>query len=464
MVFSSLIFLFAYFAAVLPIYYILPRKLRNLWLFVASLFFYGYGEPIYILLMLGSITVNYAMGLILGKFQNRKKLSKLILVLNVILNLSCLGYFKYSGFLFETVKNIPFFNTVSIPEIVLPIGISFYTFQIMSYIIDVYRGNCNAQKDFIAFGTYVCLFPQLIAGPIVRYTDIELQLKNRKESLDMFEKGCLLFVVGLCKKVLLANTFGVLWSDIKPFTDGGIITAWIGIIAFSLQIYFDFSGYSDMARGLGNMFGFEFLENFNYPYLADSATDFWRRWHISLGSWFREYLYIPLGGNRCGKIRHIFNLALTWLLTGLWHGASWNFVLWGGYFGLLLIIEKYFLLKLLKKLPKFAVHIYSLFFIILGWAIFDFTDMSTLGEFFTRLFTVKYGIISNYASGLILSWLPTLLVGIFACLPIGAKLWHKLDNTKIKPVLTGILTAFALILCTASLVSSSYNPFLYFRF
>lgn len=469
MVFSSLIFLFIYFSIVLLVYYLLPRKVRNLWLFAVSLIFYGYGEPVYVVLMLGSITVNYVMGLIMGSLRQngRKKLNKLILILNVIFNLGCLGYFKYAGFAADILNNFSFLGEVTIPQIALPIGISFYTFQTMSYTIDVYLGKCAPQKDYIAFGTYVCLFPQLIAGPIVRYADIEYQLKNRKESLSLFDRGVRLFVVGLCKKVLLANSLGILWGELKVMPEGGMLSSWFGILAFSLQIYFDFSGYSDMARGLGNMFGFEFVQNFNYPYLSDSVTDFWRRWHISLGSWFREYVYIPLGGNRCGKLRHIFNLAVTWLLTGLWHGASWNFVLWGGYFGLLLILEKLFLSKLLARLPKYLQgikHIYALFFIVLGWAIFDFTDMSAMGEFFTCLFTMTNGFVSGRAVGIMISWLPTMLVSIFACLPVGCRLWHKLDNMKIKPLLDGVLIALGMILSLASLVSSSYNPFLYFRF
>ncbi len=466
MVFSSLMFLFVYFSIVLLVYYAMPRKLRNLWLFIASLLFYGYGEPIYVLLMLASITVNYVMGLLMGRFRikGKLKLNKWLLVLNVALNLGCLGYFKYAGFAADILNNLPFLNGIVSPEIALPIGISFYTFQTMSYTIDVYLGKCAPQKDYIAFGTYVCLFPQLIAGPIVRYVDIEYQLKNRRESLELFDRGVRLFVVGLCKKVLLANALGILWGDLKAMPEGGMLASWFGIIAFTLQIYFDFSGYSDMARGLGNMFGFEFVQNFNYPYLSNSVTDFWRRWHISLGSWFREYVYIPLGGNRCSKPRHIFNLAVTWLLTGLWHGASWNFILWGGYFGLLLILEKLFLSKLLSKLPSVIKHIYALFFIVVGWAIFDFTDMGQMGEFFSCLFTLENGIVTVRALGIILSWLPTVLISIFACLPLGSRLWHKLDDKKIKPVLDAVIIALGMILCIASLVSSSYNPFLYFRF
>ena len=461
MIFSSTVFLFIFLPIVLAVYYISPRKLKNTCLFAASLFFYGYGEPIYLILMLVSITVNYISGLLIGLWKDRLPLKRTALILNVVINLALLGYFKYAGCAAEMISTIPIFANTAIPQIALPIGISFYTFQTMSYTIDVYRGNCEPQKNFIAFGTYVALFPQLIAGPIVRYIDVEYQLKNRKESFDIFEKGVRLFTVGLCKKVLLANALGLLWDE---FSSGaGALGSWVGIIAFTLQIYFDFSGYSDMARGLGNMFGFEFVQNFRYPYLADSITDFWRRWHISLGSWFREYVYIPLGGNRCSKIRHIFNLLVTWLLTGLWHGASMNFVLWGLYFAILLILEKLVLGKILEKTPPVIKHIYALFFIVMGWVIFDFTDMSEMGAFVLRLFGSD-GFATRKVIYSVISWIPTLVIAIVASMPFGSILWQKLENKKAKPIFDAILVGVALTLCTASLISSSYNPFLYFRF
>ena len=463
MVFSSLIFIFAYFAAVLAVYYVLPRGAKNYWLFAVSLFFYGYGEPLYLFLMLASIGVNYVMGLLIDRFSDKKQISKFLLITTVAINLASLGYFKYAAFGVNIYNSLPFLKDAAIPSIVLPIGISFYTFQILSYIVDVYLKKCRAQKDFVAFGTYVCLFPQLIAGPIVRYTDIEYELKHRKESMELFEKGSVLFVVGLCKKVLLANPLGLIWSEIKGVEEGLIINL-IGIIAFSLQIYFDFSGYSDMARGLGNMFGFNFMENFNYPYISKSVTEFWRRWHISLGSWFREYVYIPLGGNRCSVPKNILNLVITWFLTGLWHGASWNFVIWGMYFGLLLILEKFVLNKLLKKLPNWFNHIYALFFIVFGWAIFDFTDMHEMGAFFKNIFSLSGGILNGNQLSYVITVLPTLTVAVAASLPIGKKLYSKLDGYKAKPVIDALLTLAALVLCTASLVNSSYNPLLYFRF
>lgn len=455
--------MFVYFALVVAVYYIIPRKLKNLWLFVVSILFYGFGEPAYVFLMLFAITVNYITGLLFGKWADKQKIKKVILVLNVIFNLGMLGFFKYTGFALGMLNKIPGLE-LTVPEIALPIGISFYTFQTMSYIIDVYWGNCQVQKNYITFGTYVVLFPQLIAGPIVRYIDVEYQLQYRKETPELFAKGVKLFVLGLAKKVLIANQMGLLWTQLKGDAESGIIGSWVGIIAFTLQIYFDFSGYSDMARGLGNFFGFEFVQNFNYPYVSQSITDFWRRWHISLSSWFKEYVYIPLGGNRKGKPRQVFNTMVVWMLTGLWHGASWNFVLWGVYFGVLLIIEKFLLKKILDRLPAVFRHIYALFFIVMGWVIFDFTDMSEMGGFIVRLFTGTYGIVSGDALSLVLSYIPLIIIGIGACLPVWKKLYFRTQDKKWSIALQCVSVVAVLVLATASLVSSSYNPFLYFRF
>ena len=455
--------MFVYFALVVAVYYIIPRKLKNLWLFVVSILFYGFGEPAYVFLMLFAITVNYITGLLFGKLADKQKIKKVILVLNVIFNLGMLGFFKYTGFALGMLNKIPGLE-LTVPEIALPIGISFYTFQTMSYIIDVYWGNCQVQKNYITFGTYVVLFPQLIAGPIVRYIDVEYQLQYRKETPELFAKGVKLFVLGLAKKVLIANQMGLLWTQLKGDAESGIIGSWVGIIAFTLQIYFDFSGYSDMARGLGNFFGFEFVQNFNYPYVSQSITDFWRRWHISLSSWFKEYVYIPLGGNRKGKPRQVFNTMVVWMLTGLWHGASWNFVLWGVYFGVLLIIEKFLLKKILDRLPAVFRHIYALFFIVMGWVIFDFTDMSEMGGFIVRLFTGTYGIVSGDALSLVLSYIPLIIIGIGACLPVWKKLYFRTQDKKWSIALQCVSVVAVLVLATASLVSSSYNPFLYFRF
>ena len=410
--------------------------------------------------MVFSIVSNYVLGILMGKFEKKKKM---ILVIGIIFNLLLLGYFKYAGFLTETLNLL--FKNLAVKTIALPIGISFYTFQIMSYLIDVYRGDCKPQRNIVMFGTYVTMFPQLIAGPIVRYRDIELQLESRTESFEMFGRGVELFTVGLCKNVLLANTFGDLFESLTAIGPAsGVIGHFVAMIAFSLQIYFDFSGYSDMARGLGNMFGFEFVKNFDYPYISKSITEFWRRWHISLGTWFKEYVYIPLGGNRNGIVKQIRNILIVWALTGLWHGASWNFVLWGIYYGILLILEKLFLLKALDKAPAFVGHIYTLALVALGWMLFQFTDVHELGNFFTDLFAFQNFGASADATYQILSHLPLLIIGFVACLPVARNLFEKWKDKKGFIVLESILIICALVLCTSALVTSTYNPFLYFRF
>lgn len=464
MVFSSLVFIFLYLSIVMVLYYICPRPWRNTLLFIVSLIFYGYGEPVFILLMIGSVAMNYVCGLLIGKHRANKGTAKAVLILNVILNLALLGFFKYAAFFVDTLNIIPALAGLQAPLIPLPIGISFYTFQTMSYTIDVYRGECKAQRNFVTLGTYVALFPQLIAGPIVRYVDVENQLTTRRETPAMFTRGVKLFMVGLAKKVLIANPMGALWEILKPADDIGLLGAWAGILAFTLQIYFDFSGYSDMARGLGNMFGFEFLKNFDYPYISKSITEFWRRWHMSLGTWFREYVYIPLGGNRRGKRRQFFNLFAVWFLTGLWHGASWNFVLWGLYFGAILVVEKFLLLPLLKKGPAALSHLYAMFLIVIGWVIFDHTDLAALWQYLGSMFTLANGWISAEAAVYVLSYLPLMVVAALACLPFGKTLFLKATAGKNGWVLETVTVAVVLILCVAALVSDSYNAFLYFRF
>ena len=464
MVFSSLVFMFMFLPVVLAVYYILPRKFRNVFLFIASLFFYGYGEPVYIILMLFSVGANYFFGMGIEKAVNNPKKAKALLIADVIINLSMLGFFKYAGFFVETLRVIPVFEGLEAISVPLPIGISFYTFQIMSYTIDVYRKECKAQKSFVLLGTYISLFPQLIAGPIVRYVDVENQLFHRKETVELFTQGVKLFVLGLFKKVLLANPLGEAWALMKASPDSGVIGAWIGIIAFTLQIYFDFSGYSDMARGLGKMLGFDFVKNFDFPYVAKSITEFWRRWHISLGTWFREYVYIPLGGNRCKKGRMVFNILAVWFLTGLWHGASWNFIIWGVYFGILLLSEKLFLLKILEKLPKALSHIYALFFIVVGWVIFDFTDIQAMAEYLKAMFTLKNGVIGEDALVNFLGYLPVICVGAFASVPASKKLVKKIFSSKAGFIWETIAVCSGVLLSVASLVNSGYNPFLYFRF
>lgn len=465
MVFSSLLFLFLYLPIVLAIYYAVPYKFRNLFLFFANLVFYGWGEPVFVLLMIFSTIVDYTCGYFINKYRTKnKKIAKSFLITSIIVNLSLLGFFKYAGFITDTLNAIPFFSLpqISVP---LPIGISFYTFQTMSYSIDVYRDDAPVQKNIITFGTYVALFPQLIAGPIVRYKDIAYQLNHRKETLSDFTKGVKLFCIGMGKKVLLANQMGLMWDTIRESGElNGWLGSWIGIIGYTFQIYFDFSGYSDMARGLGNMFGFEFLKNFDYPYISKSITEFWRRWHISLGTWFREYVYIPLGGNRKGVFRQIINLLIVWFLTGFWHGASYNFIIWGLFYGVLLIIEKFILKKWLDKSPAFVQHIYSLFFIVFGWVIFYFTDMSQLGEFVVSLFSFGGIVIGESALATAISFLPLLVIAGIASTPLGTKLYSKVKNHKLRVLLETAFCALILTLCTASLVNQSYNPFLYFRF
>ena len=438
MLFSSNTFLFGFLPAVVVLYYLCPRRCRNVLLLVSSLIFYGWGEPKYVLLMLVSILLNYFCGLAAARQQSRQRSTRGVLVLGVVLNLGMLGFFKYGKFFFGS----------AFPDIPLPIGISFYIFQAMSYLIDVCRREVEVQKNVLTFGTYVTLFPQLIAGPIVRYRDVAEMLESRRENLPQFSRGVQRFVVGLSKKVLLANTFGSAWNALQVTT--GTAAAWLGLLCYTLQIYFDFSGYSDMAIGLGQLFGFTFLENFNYPYISASITEFWRRWHISLSTWFKEYVYIPLGGNRKGLARQIFNILVVWLLTGLWHGASWNFVLWGGYYAALLILEKCWLLKAGEKLPLVLRRMLTMVLVMLGWALFYFENLGALGAFLGRLFTAV-------PSAGIAFYLPVTALGCLCATP-------ALKRVKLPDGLRWGLCILLLLLCVASLARQSYNPFIYFRF
>lgn len=367
MVFSSLLFIFIFLPAVLFLYYCAPKRIKNLVLFLTSLVFYAWGEPVYIVIMLLSTVTDYSFGLLLSHSRLNPAQRKWIVVCSVIVNLSLLSYFKYADFLINNVNGL-LGTHIPLTELALPIGISFYTFQSMSYIIDVYRGTAKAQRNWIDFGTFVALFPQLVAGPIVQYNTLAEQLRKRSVNIELFAEGIRRFIIGLAKKVLLANNIGMLWHTVSSSDLGTmpVMTAWLGIIAFAFQIYFDFSGYSDMAIGLGLMFGFRFNENFNKPYIAQSITDFWRRWHISLSSWFRDYVYIPLGGNRRGLGIQLRNILVVWLLTGLWHGANWNFILWGLYFGIILMIEKWWALKLLQRSPRWIRHTYAIVLIYGG--------------------------------------------------------------------------------------------------
>ena len=461
MVFSSHVFLFFFLPITLALYFICPVKLRNTVLLLVSLVFYGWGETAYLLLMVFTIVVNYLCGIWICLLQRNGKRAGCALAAAVIVNMLLLGYFKYAGFLVKSFSTlIPLFGDVKIPEILLPIGISFYIFQSLSYVIDVYRGNAPVQKNLLTFGTYVTLFPQLIAGPIVRYQDVALQLESRREKLEKFASGVLLFICGLSKKVLLANPMGCLWTMAQE--ERGALVAWVGILGYTMQIYFDFSGYSDMARGLGRMFGFEFFENFNYPYISRSITEFWRRWHISLSTWFREYVYIPLGGNRKGLPRQILNLLIVWMLTGLWHGASWNFVLWGLYYALFLIVEKLFLLKALEHATSVFRRIYTMLVVMIGWALFYFEDIGSLGQFLPRLFSLEASAVSGL--NLISAYLPLLITACIACTPVVRDVLVRAGDKSWVRWLRILVSAAALLLCIAALASESYNPFIYFRF
>ncbi len=455
MVFSSIEFLFVFMPAVLLFYYILPGKFKNIFLLLANLVFYAYGEPFYILLMLGSIVVNFVAGRIIQKAKS----PKLWLAFFMTVNMLALGFFKYTPFVFDTLRGVFGLTFLPAPEIALPIGISFYTFQASSYLVDVYRKTCRASENVISFAAYISLFPQLIAGPIVRYTDIENQLEKRTHSIDKFSEGVRIFVIGLSKKVLLANKLGALWEiTSKSSESAGTVGLWLGAVAYTLQIYFDFSGYSDMAVGLGKMLGFDFCINFNYPYIASSITDFWRRWHISLSSWFRDYVYIPLGGNRVKKGRFCFNLLLVWALTGLWHGAGWNFVVWGLYYGVILLAEKLVWGNLLNKLNKVLRHIYTLFIVIMGWIFFASASFSSSAEYIKLMFSLKSTPVYIY------SWSIIIIIGIFASLPVGKNLYNRIKDKKYTYLLETAVCLILLALSVASLVSDSYNPFLYFRF
>ncbi len=466
MVFSSTIFLCVYLPLVLLGYYICPKKGRNLFLLIVSLVFYAWGEPKYVFLMIFSILVNYVFGLLMDKHRANKKRLKLMLVLSVVIDLGLLSVFKYTDFIITNINAI--FNTgFDLLNIALPIGISFYTFQAMSYTIDVYRDDVRVQRNLIDFGMYITMFPQLIAGPIVRYSDVQDQLAERSVTTADFSEGVMRFVVGLGKKVLLANQMGAVWTDIYALGgDVSALMAWTGAVAFTFQIYFDFSGYSDMAIGLGRMFGFKFPENFRYPYESVSITDFWRRWHITLSTWFKEYLYIPLGGNRRGLARQALNLLIVWSLTGFWHGAGWNFVMWGLYYFVILFVEKLFLLKALDKLPKFFRHVYALLLIIIGWVIFASDDVSVLLPYLGSLFGANGAV-----GGMDVYTLVTKAVLIVICCVASTELPKRLFGTMTgkmneKAVFTvkSVLTIVLLTLSMIFLIGDSYNPFLYFRF
>ena len=466
MVFSSLEFIFVFLASVLAVYYLVPPKARNIVLLLFSLVFYGWGEPVYVFLMIATITVDYICGYIIGRdLDSKPKRAKVTLIVSIVINLALLGVFKYYDFFAGTLNSLLGRGVFPTLGLTLPIGISFYTFQALSYVIDVYRRDARVQKNIAAFGTYVTLFPQLIAGPIVRYADVDDQLRERTHSLTLFASGCRTFICGLAKKILLANAAGAMWNSLSAAAEPDAFGAWLAIVFYTFQIYFDFSGYSDMAIGLGKMFGFSFRENFYYPYVSESITEFWRRWHISLSTWFREYVYIPLGGNRKGVGRTYFNLFCVWLLTGLWHGASWNFVLWGLYYFALLVIEKTFLLRLLERAPKFLRHIYSMAAVIFGWLLFVIEDVSSIGAYLSRMFGGTGVFATQITVYELVRNLVFLAILILASTPAPKKLWNKMYS-KGTPwrIVQSVVCAIAFVLCIAYLVDSSYNPFLYFRF
>jgi len=474
MVFSSILFMFRFLPVVLLLYFIAPKPVRNTILFIASLIFYAWGEPVYVVIMLFSTLVDFSHGRMVYKHKQKGEMKKarLWVASSMVINLALLCFFKYADFIITNLNLIP---GVEIPllNLALPIGISFYTFQTMSYTVDVYRGDALPQKNIISFGAYVALFPQLIAGPIVAYNTVAEQLEGRRENPDDFAAGVMRFMTGVGKKVLLANNIGLLWDmiSVRGAHEVPVLMAWLGITAYAFQIYFDFSGYSDMAIGLGRMFGFRFLENFDYPYISRSITEFWRRWHMSLGSWFRSYVYIPLGGNRQGLKKQIRNIAVVWLLTGIWHGASWNFLLWGVYFGVFLILEKFLWLDFLKKHKIFS-HVYTLVIVWVGWALFAFDDMGRVVQYVKAMFGLSgAGFVNGETLYLLISYAVMLVILILASTPypklLAGKIMIRLEGKKLQPVSNVLQLAFVavvFIISTAYLVDATYNPFLYFRF
>ena len=458
MVFSSILFIFRFLPIAMGIYFLTPKKLKNLSLLILSLIFYSWGEPRYFLLMIASIFVDYFISINIEKNNKNKKIKILLLAISIIFNVGILFFFKYINFFIENINSI-FNMSLNNVKITLPLGISFYTFQTMSYTIDVFLGKVKAEKNIINFGAFVCLFPQLIAGPIVKYIDISKELKNRDINLDEIQEGIRLFILGLGSKVLIANNIGSLCNEVETmgFNNISTILAWMGIIAFSLQIYFDFNGYSLMAIGLGKILGFNFPNNFNYPYESRSITEFWRRWHLTLGQWFKQYVYIPLGGNRLGRARTYFNLFIVWFLTGLWHGASYNFILWGLYFFILICIEKNGLLNLLNK-HKLISHIYTIFFILVGWVLFAVIDLNKIINFLKKMFIFNAG---NEWIYYLRNYIIIYTIAIIFSTSFLKKIYNKFVKSNIVETII-LITIF--LLSIAYLVDSSYNPFLYFRF
>ena len=463
MIFSSIPFLFFFFPLFILLYFTLPFKYKNYILLLFSLIFYAWGEPIYILLMIFSSIVDFINGKNIEKYKDDNKKKKIYLIISIIINISLLGFFKYADFFIKVINNI---LNLDIPllNLGLPIGISFFTFQTMSYSIDVYRGDVKAEKDFLTFMTYVCMFPQLIAGPIVRYETVSSELHKRDINFKKFADGFTRFLRGLFKKVLIANNIGLLFTLItsSEVNDISIMTGVLAIVSYAFQIYFDFSGYSDMAIGMGNMCGFTFLENFNYPYISKSITEFWRRWHISLSSWFKDYVYIPLGGSRVNILKNIRNILIVWILTGFWHGASWNFIFWGLYYGILLLLEKFVLKKYIDKLPDFVKHIYTIVLVFIGWMIFAFDDSKYLFGFIKALTSNKF--IDSAFLYYFKNYFLILVIATLFSLPVYPKVKEKMNNTIFTSLLSISIYVILFIVTLSYLVSDTYNPFLYFRF
>ena len=461
MVFSSIPFLFYFLPAVLILYFLVPRKLKNAVLLLSSLVFYGWGEPKYLILMVFSILLFFFCGLAIGKCQSHGA-KKAWLIISVVISLTLLGIFKYADFFIDSFNAV---TGLSLPflRLALPVGISFYTFQCLSYTIDVYRGNAQVQKNPISFGAYVALFPQLIAGPIVRYVDVARELESRTHSWENIAVGLRRFLIGLAKKVILADNFALLMRLFREAPDQSVVFYWMYAVAFMLNVYFDFSGYSDMAIGLGRVFGFHFVENFNYPYLSKSISEFWRRWHMSLGSWFRDYVYIPMGGNRVSKGRWILNILTVWMLTGLWHGAAWNFVLWGLMFAVLLLLEK--VMPWLQKLPGFLRHGYVLFLVLLSFVLFNAQDLSQAAGDISAMFGFRdLPAMSVSTVYYLKSYAPLFVFGIIGATPLVKRTAGKLEHTAVGAVLEILLVLALLLVCTGYLVDGSFSPFLYFRF
>ncbi len=471
MVFSSAVFLFVFFPLTLVLYYLFSFKdhekditKKNIVLFIASLIFYAWGEPVYIVLMLISIFFNYNLGIDIENHKVSRKKRKSLLVFGVIFNLFMLGFFKYSGFMVQNINSL-FGAEIEYEGLPLPVGISFYTFQILSYVIDVYKGEVKAQKSFVAFGAYISMFPQLIAGPIVQYKDIEAQLRDRTITIEKFYDGIIYFIRGFGKKVLFANTIGAVYAEVVSgdISSLSAVSSWIAVICYTLQIYFDFSGYSDMAVGLGKMFGFEFVQNFNFPYKATSIKDFWSRWHISLSSWFRDYIYIPLGGNRKGTKRTIINIFIVWSLTGLWHGAAWNFIAWGMFYGILLIGEKYLLQGFLEKLPKAVKYVGTMIVVMIGWVLFSSETMSQAVAMLGSMAGFGGGFIDAQAKYLLSQNIFLIFVMSMSAVGVFEKVSSR-QETRLKKALKSAMYLVIFAVAIAYLISESYNPFLYFRF